>query len=530
MKLDVPGIKSLADSLFASQSQMVPLWQTLAEHFYPERADFTLTRAVGDELADNLVDSYPVLIRRDLGNSLSAMLRDGEWFNVGINGEPDHLGNMWLQWATKRLMRLMDARQSNFTRATKEGDHDYVTFGQPVLTVERNRSADGLLFRSWHLRDCAWWDGENGQVEGVVRKGKMSLINMLKYFGEKNVHEEVRKKVKIKPFTELETLHVMLPSRMYGDDQIESRFPWVSVYIDVTHAHMIEETGMAHKMYLVPRFQTVSGSPYAYSPATVVGLPDARALQAMTHTLLEAGERYTRPPLLATKAVIRSDVDLDSDGITWIDKEYDERLGAALRPLYQDRGGYPIGREARESVVDVLASAFYLNKIALPETTREMTAFEVAERMKQYRRENLPLFSPIESEYSGQLCETAFEVAFNSGFLGSPQDVPESLRGTDVRFEFMSPLTDSEEEKKANRFSMVADMLAQAAEHDPNIAMEVNVGQALRDAITGVGAPQRWLNQVEKVAQGRQAAAQQQMLAAAAEMGALPQGEEAVVH
>jgi hypothetical protein len=521
MKLDVSGLKGLAQKLFEAQSQMVPLWQTLAEHFYPERADFTLTRAIGDELADNLVDSYPVLIRRDLGNSLSAMLRDGEWFQVGINGEPDHVGQMWLQWATKRMMRLMDVRASNFTRATKEGDHDYVTFGQPILTVERNRLADGLLYRSWHPRDCAWWDGEDGQIEGVARKGKMTMHNMVRYFGEDKVSETVRKEVSKTPFKEINTLHMMLPSSMYGDDQIESRFPWVSVSIDETHTHMMEETGMNHKMYIIPRFQTVSGSPYAYSPATVVGLPDARALQAMTHTLLEAGERYTRPPLIATKKAIRSDVDLSSDGITWIDREYDERLGAALRPLQQDRGGYPIGVDARASVVDVLASAFYLNKIALPETTREMTAYEVAERMKQYRRENLPLFAPIESEYSGQLCETSFEVAFNSGFLGSPMDVPESLRGRDVRFEFISPLTDSEEEKKANRFSQVAQMLSEAAQHDPNVAMEVNVGQALRDAVTGVGAPQRWLNDVAQVAQGRQAAAAQQMMMAAAQSGAL---------
>ena len=64
----------LADKLFEKQWPVMSLWQTLAEHFYPERADFTITRNVGQELADSLVDSYPVLVRRDLGNSFSAML------------------------------------------------------------------------------------------------------------------------------------------------------------------------------------------------------------------------------------------------------------------------------------------------------------------------------------------------------------------------------------------------------------------------------------------------------------------------
>ena len=111
-----------------------------------------------------------------------------------------------------------------------------------------------------------------------------------------------------------------------------------------------------------------------------------------------------------------------------VDQEYDERLGAALRPLGQDRGGFPIGLEMRDGIIDVLSSAFYLNKISLPATTHEMTAYEVAERMKQYRRENLPLFAPIEAEYNGRLCETAFEIAMSAGMLGSPYDIPESLR------------------------------------------------------------------------------------------------------
>ena len=75
---------------------MMSLYQIIANNFYPERADFTTTRNVGSEMADLLADSYPVLVRRDLGDSLSAMLRDGQWFEMGVKGDVDQLGNMWL--------------------------------------------------------------------------------------------------------------------------------------------------------------------------------------------------------------------------------------------------------------------------------------------------------------------------------------------------------------------------------------------------------------------------------------------------
>ena len=62
------------------------------------------------------------------------------------------------------------------------------------------------------------------------------------------------------------------------------------VYLDVANNHIMREHGTFSHGITLPRLQTVSGSQYAYSPCTVAGLPDARLLQAMTLTLLEAGE------------------------------------------------------------------------------------------------------------------------------------------------------------------------------------------------------------------------------------------------
>ena len=522
-KQNIDELKKLVDHTFKRQTPMLSLYQTLAEHFYPERADFTFTRNVGVELADSLVDSYPVLARRDLANSFSAMLRDGDWFNVGIDGTADHNGKQWLQWSTGRLRRLINNRSANFVRATKEGDHDYATFGQAVISVEMNRKGDGLLFRDWHLRDCAWWEDETGKVSGVVRKWGPTYRQLVDYFGEKKVSKNILDQLHKEPFKEVQVRHIVMPSNMYGDDEIESKHPFVSVYIDIANDVIIEEVGINHKMYVVPRFQTISGSAYAYSPATVVALPDARALQAMTHTLLEAGERYARPPIVATAQVIQGDADLSPDGITYIDKEYDERLGAALRPLSQDRGGFPIGMELRNNCVNILTSAFYLNKISLPDFNREVTAYEIQERMKQYRRENLPLFSPIESEYNGQLCETAFEIAMSVGLLGSPYDIPESLRNKDVVFKFESPLTQSEEEKKVSQFNRVSQMLAEASQLDPSVKMNIDFDIAFRDAVGGMDAPATWLRKLDEVANGRKMVAAAQAAQAAQEQGGAAQ-------
>ena len=514
-------LKDLANARFMEQMKAVNLWQTLAENFYPERADFTMSLNTGDELADGLATSQPILIRRELGNSFSAMLRDGEWFEIGVDEDPSHQGKEWLEYGSKKLLKIMEHRTANFRRSTKEGDHDYATFGQNVLSIEPNKLRNGLLYRSWHLRDCAWWDNDEGAVGGLVRKWKPALHELKSYFGVEKLHINMTKDIEKKLFKTVEVLHFDIPSRFIDvHDPIQDQFEYISIFLDVKNEHIIDMVGKRYKTYVVPRFQTISGSPYAYSPATVVGLPDARTLQAMTHTLLEAGERHARPPIIATEGVIRGDANLYPDGITYVSEDYDERLGASLRPLSQDAKGFPIGMDLREGIVNVLQSAFYVNKIDLPDRGGEMTAYEFSERMKAYRRQNLPLFSPLEHEYNGQMCELSFNVAMEFNMLGSPHDIPKELKGREVTFKFESPLTESEEEQKVQMFAQVSDMLAKAAEFDQGVSLNVDFDTALRDSIEGIGAPAKWLNQVEEVQQKQEDLQKQQAMMAEQQMQA----------
>lgn len=514
-----PGmLRKFSRERFEKQYPVLSLWQELAENFYPERNDFLRTHYVGEELTDSLASSEPLLIRRELGNSLEAMLRDGDWFEIGIEAEADHEGKMWLEWASKRLLMLMNQRNANFRRATKECDHDYVTFGNAIMSIELNRQASGLLFRTWHMKDMAWWDDENGQVDGFVRKEDLELYKMAQYYGKDNMPQEHQKLLADKPFHKVPVHHFDITTDMYGDPRYD-RFNRVQLTLDLQTETIMEIGGSMHPRYICPRFQTIAGSPYAYSPATVVGLPDARTLQAMTHTLLEAGERHARPPIIATENVIRGDANLYPDGITFVSEDYDERLGASLRPLVQDSKGFPLGLEMREGISEILKSAFYVNKINMPDVGREMTAYEVSERMKQFRRENLPLFAPIEHEYSGRMCELAFETALKHGFLGSPQDIPRSLLGQDIRFKFESPLSEAEEEKKVQQFNQVAELLERAAQADPGVINHVDFGISLRDAIQGSGAPEKWLRSLNDVKQLSEQQVAQAQAAQAAEAG-----------
>jgi hypothetical protein len=509
-----------AEQAFANRAAMLALWQDIAENFYPERADFTASRYVGEEFAKNLLTSYPVIVRRDLGNYFSSVLRprNEEWASMTTDREEriDNSGRRWLEEMTIRQRREMYDPKAGFTRATKEGDHDFAAFGQCVLSVEMKHSLlendkpkPTLLYRCWHLRDVAWQEDETGAVGDVFVKHQLTAQHLVAKFGDK-VHSRVKRIAEKQPYTAIPVMRIVLKSADYAA-MGGKRFiqPYASIYLDVERQHVMEAVGSWTPVFRIPRWQTVSGSQFAYSPATVAGLPDARLLQAMTLTLLEAGEFAVRPPMLAKKELTTNGLQLFSGGVTMIDADYDERMGDVVRPLTQDTSGMPLGLEMQQDVREMLATAFFLNKLSLPPPDKAMTAYEASVRVKEYIRAALPLFEPVELEYNAGICEDTFELLFRAGCFGPAYDIPQSLRGRDLRFKFKSPLYEAVERNKAIQFSEAQQLVIAAQQTDQTSITIFNTRQALRDALTGTGAPATWQNSEEESAAAAQAMAEQ---------------------
>lgn len=508
------------DHLFSERAPLVSLWQEVAENFYPERADFTVQRSMGDEFADHLMTSYPVLIRRDLANAFSAMCRPTakSWFSMRAAREEleDHAAKEWLEAQTATMRRAMYDRATQFTRATKEADHDYAAFGQAVISVELNRRLNTLLYRTWHLRDVAWCESADGAIDTVHRKWRPTARDLLATF--RHVAPAVRERAEKEPYCRIECRHVVIPAEYYSGER-RFRQPFVSIHIDVENQHVMEEEGIWNSYYVVPRWQTVSGSQYAHSPATIIALPEARLIQAITGTLLEAGEKAVNPPMVATQEVVRSDINIFAGGVTWVDAEYDERLGEALRPISQDISGLPVGIEMQDRAATIIKEAFYLNRLNLPplQGGDKMTAYEVGQRVQEYIRQAMPLFEPLEAEYNAQLCEITSDILLRNGAFGPLDDIPASLRGAEIRFQFESPLHDAIEAQQGQKLLEASALVAQAAQHDPSILKMIKWRGALRDALSGIKTPTKWTvseDEMDEIAAQEAAQAQAQQVLA----------------
>ncbi|TCL70641.1 portal protein [Rhizobium sp. BK251] len=490
----------IGQSLFAKKAPYDSLCQDIADNYYPLRSDFTRELALGDDFTTGLMESYPVQARETLGNAPSAMLRQGDWFEVKTGREEideDPEAARWLEHATKSYRRLVYDRRSNFVAATTEVDHDWVAFGNGVISVEESPTRDHMLFRAWHPRDCAWMLNEVGKVDHLQRKMKKTARNLKKLYKDK-VHADIVQACETDPSKEFNVRHILMPvDDIYGDDKIKRRqyrkTPFISIYVDIDHEQILGEAGLPVFNYVVPRWRTLSNIPQGFSPSTINSLPDGRMIQSMARIILEQGEKAVDPPTVAKGEMFRDAVNMYAGGMTYVDLEADDDI----RKLFQtiETGNVSIGMEMKQDVREMIAEAFLLNKLFLPDT-REMTAYETQQRIAEFRRAALPFFGPIESEYHLPLLDTGFQLALhNRQFeLG---ELPDLLDGEETTFSFESPLNTAEGRQLVASFQESVQILAGAAQFDKTIPSTMDFKKMTKDAVKGTGAPADWFNDEE---------------------------------
>lgn len=487
------------DKLWSRRGQLEMLWQSIAEHFKPDRADFT-TPLNDVALVEHLFTSYPVLACRELGNIFAAMLRprNAKWYSLHVSDKELDEGDAerrYLEWRTEVMWRAMYDPEANFVRATKEADGDYVAFGQAVIQPEVDLSQSRLLYRCHHIRDAVWSENYAGRIDVAHRKWKPTARQLEQLFPT-SIHPEVRKACKDDPEKEFECRHVVVPERIYkpdGKQYNQNRFKFCSLYIDAENEHVMEEVPRKRFGYVIPRWQTVSGSQYARSPATEPALPDARTMQVVIRTLREAGEKHVDPPRVTPQEPLRSDIFLMAGGVTYYDADYDESKGELLRPLATNPGGMPIGMEMAIGLREDIRNGMFLDKVSLPDQDlSKMPVYTVRRVLEEQIRAQAPLFEPIEQEYSSPLCDETFELLSEVGAFGPIESMPESLRGRDVEFTFQSPLRDIADSQKTQQFMDGLGIVGQAMALDPAAAKTMKVRTGLKEALRGLGMSQDW--------------------------------------
>ena len=502
---------AIGDSLFSKKTPILSLWQTITEQFYPENADYTYRRSMGMEFASHLMTGIPAMANRDLANAISATLRPpGQvWFHPRTNSErlnKDITSLRWLDYAGNTMRRVFYAPKSGFDRSTKEADRGFASIGNACIRLRPNKDFTGLSYRSRHMRDVAYAENADGFIDTIHVKDSMAARDLVRLF-PKTVSERVKKLAEQDGgMTPVMLRHIVMPGDEYDDKiakteagkngikRVGYALPHCSIIIDTDHNTTLEEVGQHQFGYVVPRWVTVPGFVYGYSPPAVINISDARMLQQITLTLLEAGQKAVDPPMQAVGSdVIQGGVNLFAGGISWIDPEYDERTGPALKPLYGSNPNLGWGVDREKRIAEIIANGHFLNQIKFPDTSHVRTAYETQKMWQEFIRTAMPLFDPIMSEYSAPLCDESFTMLLRLNAFGPIKDIPKAIRGQEIIYEFESPLVQAQNTANAQAFTSVGQLASLGVQMDPAVIHDIDVDAAFRDALIGTGAPATWI-------------------------------------
>lgn len=529
MKPRAQEIIAQGNKLFAQRSNLMAHWQDLALNFNPMRADFTTELTSGQDFASHLMTSRPLLAHRDLSNAISSMLRprSKEWFHARTSDDAineDVTCRAWLDEKSDHMRKIMLDPKAQLVKATKQGDSDFTLIGWCVIQPEINAEANGLIHRTWHPRDVAYCESAELVINVVHRNWDIEARALVKLF-PKTVSDLVKKLAEKDPYKKIKCRHVVMPADEYdlntgkdpkgGKKVSHEKFPFVSIYVDTENDTILEELPRKRLGYIIPRWVTLPGSPYPHSLATVYALPDSRMLQRISLTLLEAGEMSVNPALKATRGAVGA-VNWFPGGITWVDQEYDEKSGAAVEALMKIDKNLNFGENIEKKIEQLITEAFYLNKIALPpaDIGGDMTKWEGQQRVEEYIRNALPLFEPMEVEYNAALCDEDWNLIMDMNGFGSKEqmlaEMPEQLRGHDIRWQFETPLREANERQKSEAFVQAGNILAIAAGMAQSGDHDFDISKGKRDALLGVGVQADWLLSPEQVQASQDAAAQAQ--------------------
>lgn len=515
---------ALGDRLYTDKAPLNGLCQEIAENVYPFRADFTTERYLGENYADHLMDSFPSLARQELGDSMSAINRPKgkAWFAASTRD--DTLDNdpsvaRFLEYLTDTTRnRLYDPRV-RMVGVTKMADHDYVSFGQAPMSMEEAPSRQHPFMRMHHFRDMAWLENEVDVIDHAHRKDRMTARVMKKKFGEKKLHDTVKNALEKSPGQNFNIRCIVMPSDEYdlvgegAKNAKGGKHPFCVIYIDADNMHILKEGGMALFPYIIPRWHRIPGYQYAFSPAAMTSLPDARMAQMLARIILEAGEKQVDPPILALEERVR-EASLQSGSITWVDAEYDKSVGDAVQALKLN-SDMTTGFEMRKDVREMLTRAWCLNKLTLPEAGKTMTAYETAQRIEEHVRNLLPLFEPREIEFEGALLDKTFYVLDNMKAYDWSL-MPDALSGKEIFWTFKNPMQEASERILVSQFGEVM-QLVKAAQEFGLQASPVKIDVAIKDAIRGTSAPATWRKTQEEQDQEAAEAQKRQRLAGMAQ-------------
>jgi len=505
-------------------------WSLLAENILPRRYHWLITpntMARGGPINQTIIDSTGTRAMRICAAGLKEGLTSTSrpWFKVEIDGVdntvlPDDALN-WLDHVGDVIYSVM--AKSNFYDSLTQLFEDLTTFGtSPMLIYEDEQD----VIRCYVACTGEYYLAVSSahRVESLYTQRVMTISQIVQHFGLENCPNDVQQMWRTKGASldverivamAIEPSFPILNSSGQSFSPLRGRqFSWREVYWvwGSSTERPLSVRGFHDEPFICPRWATTSNDPYGRS-AGMDALPDIMQLQLMQKRKAEAIEKHVNPPLLASADLKNQPSSSLPGKVTYV-----ANLGpqSGMRPVYE------VSPELQYMVQDIeqtqkrIADGGFFNDLFLmmAQTTKEMTAAEVAERKQEKLQVLGPIIDRFQNEGAGPAIRRIYAIARRRGLI---QPAPDSLRGLPMTIRYVSLLVLAQKAAATSAMERLAAMMGNMAGVKPEVLDNVDEDEFIRDYGHMLGNKHKIFRDPKKVAairqQRQQAQSQQQQQA-----------------
>ena len=505
-----------------NRSTLDSLFDDLAWLTHPAQIGFTTTLSPGTERTDHLFDSTALSDRAELAATVESVLlpKDRQWGGAdALDPQLMELDSVrrWFDAANSHVHNAIYNASAQFEQATGELFNDVVTFGSAAMFMNERADNSGMFFKSLYMKNVLFAQNAEGKIDTVF----LDMVGLtqgmaLNQFGSERVSQETRKAVQSGNMeAPAHITHVVLPqtetTRIAFGIHADVAEPWISIVFDRDAKHVINMSQFVEMPYITPRWLTIPGQAYGFSPGQQA-LPDIRMANSIKATLIKAGQLRTQPPLMIPNDGFMNPIRLAPGAFIPYDAAFARAFGRMpVQPL--DVGGnLPIGFELLKQTQDAINRAYHSDTLSLPDKSR-MTATEVMEHRAAFARVMGPALGRLLTEVSRPVYERAFGIELRAGRL---PEMPRELDGAQLNYTFFSAVQEAQHMNEVARSMRVFESMMPIAQVKPEVIDNLNLDEMVRE-IAAVMGPYRFLNSPEEVQAIREQRAEAQAAQAQAE-------------
>lgn len=411
---------------------------------------------------------------------------------------------VWLDNTRDDMHDFFTNGSNSWRPAMMECFMDWAAFG-PTSMYTSAKPFGLPEYRAISVFKIYWLEGLDGKATDVFWPTKTSARNAARDFPD---NAELQALADKNPDEEVELLYAVYLRPAGRRGAATNQKPWAGNTIWLDKKVVLDDGGYEENPFAVTRLFRRPGEPYGTGLGHRI-YPIAKWLNRVKQATADGVEKSVTPPMFDWSGGAIDRYDLRAGGYNSAD------VGAlgfgnineviqTLNPTGDLRPGDAMMRDARSEIF-AIAYVDWMEGASSGAGVR--TATEVLDRRQLRFQSMSALISRLETEFLDPIIDRSFRLLLAAGAF---DEMPESLRGETIRFEYRSPLANAQDQGENDAIATGLQGVAQIAELDPNVTDLIDADAMARRWAANGGMPAVLFKTPEQVKAKRDARADEQ--------------------